>query len=591
MLGSELTERQLDALRMVWDDDCWDRLEREEMGPTRLEENGEEKEDVDESDDESDDESEIESERESDSSCAIERQCPKDGLELLHPVTPETSSDSSGKVKGGSNKAPVSMRDRDDRLSELVFRLSVRFATEEFTDGQPRSSLLVYFSGVLGFSECNQTFRRAKDFTSCLSGLIYLLRLIFLEYALPYRSYNHIGLEQRPSREHLARLDQVRLRYMISGCLTPLAEFQDLRDFGRTLSRSDPPSFMVHWSDDGTTMRYHNTFMTITQFKEFTHRLLASAEALVQKLMYDWLPEVDLGKLKDELCNTRRGFSFVSHPENGLTNAFLQLSTRACMDRADGLLSDNQWNRAAVFRYLRRKEVLLESLLAVMYVLAGQGPRSTELLSLQHCNGPFGERGVYIHNGYMIYIARHHKARRSTNKEFYVVRFLPWAAGRLLFYYLVYIRPFTEMLKRQVPIASSEAGSSMLFSSDHAPEQPWSSHRLTAILKKSSLGLFEKPIGVRLNRQLSIAITEKHIKSIATPFNIYDDKSPDADIDVIFAWQSCHRPLQRATTYGLDGAFPTKLQPALLRRYEYASVKWHRFLEHESKGDILSQKR
>jgi len=205
---------------------------------------------------------------------------------------------------------------------------------------------------------------------------------------------------------------------------------------------------MVHWSDDGTIMRYHNTFVTVTQFKEFTHRLLASAEVLVKKMMYDRLPQVDFIKLKDELCNTRRGFSFVFHPENGLTNAYLQLLTRACMDRADGLLSNNQWDREAVFRYLRRKEVVLESLLAVMYVLSGQGPRSTELLGLQHCNGPFNERGVYIHNGSMVYIARYHKARRSTNREFYVVRYLPWVAGRLLFYYLVYIRPFTEMLKR-----------------------------------------------------------------------------------------------------------------------------------------------
>ena len=41
---------------------------------------------------------------------------------------------------------------RDDKVAELTFRLSIFFITEGFTDGQPSSSLLVYYSGVLGTS-------------------------------------------------------------------------------------------------------------------------------------------------------------------------------------------------------------------------------------------------------------------------------------------------------------------------------------------------------------------------------------------------------------------------------------------------------
>lgn len=50
-----------------------------------------------------------------------------------------------------------------------------------------------------------------------------------------------------------------------------------------------------------------------------------------------------------------------------------------------------------------------------------------------------------------------------------------------------------------------------------------------------------------------------------------------------FSWQSGHRPLQRGITYGLDGAFPDSLQPALLRVYEWASAEWHRYLGLTSK--------
>lgn len=84
---------------------------------------------------------------------------------------------------------------------------------------------------------------------------------------------------------------------------------------------------------------------------------------------------------------------------------------------------------------------------------------------------------------------------------------------------------------------------------------------------------------MRSYRQISIAITEKHLTHISSPFNRHDDKSVDAQLEVAFAWQSGHRPQQRAISYGIDAAFPDSLQPALLRVYKWASNEWHRFLD------------
>ncbi|OBT38834.1 hypothetical protein VE00_10775 [Pseudogymnoascus sp. WSF 3629] len=39
-----------------------------------------------------------------------------------------------------------------DELLKLAFQLSVTFSTEQFTGGQPGSSLPVYLSGIIGFS-------------------------------------------------------------------------------------------------------------------------------------------------------------------------------------------------------------------------------------------------------------------------------------------------------------------------------------------------------------------------------------------------------------------------------------------------------
>jgi hypothetical protein len=72
------------------------------------------------------------------------------------------------------------------------------------------------------------------------------------------------------------------------------------------------------------------------------------------------------------------------------------------------------------------------------------------------------------------------------------------------------------------------------------------------------------------------------MKEVHQRFNRHDDRGLDADMNVAYAWQSGHRPMQRANTYGLDGAFPTHLQPSLLWIYERVSVRWHTFLSQQN---------
>jgi hypothetical protein len=320
------------------------------------------------------------------------------------------------------------------------------------------------------------------------------------------------------------------------------------------------------------------------EFRAFSDSLVQLGERQCSKLMYDWLPKVDLAQVKDEWGNTRKGFSFIHHPANKLADAYLQLSARACTTKDDGLLHNGEWCHTAVTQYLRSKEAFLETLMVILHATGGQAPRSTELFSLEYENGSSTERGVYVYNGRMAYVTRYHEARRSTNKEFNVVRFLPPRPGLLLFYYLVHIFPFTKMLLCESGRAGRlEPRSSLLFHSDQAPDKPWRASRLTSVLRKMSAEVLVKPVGVRLYRQLSIGITEKHVREVFRPFNRHDDRAWGADRNAALAWQSGHRPLLRANNYGLDGAFPTKLQPSLLRVYEWASTRWHEFLYQSSK--------
>jgi hypothetical protein len=94
----------------------------------------------------------------------------------------------------------------------------------------------------------------------------------------------------------------------------------------------------------------------------------------------------------------------------------------------------------------------------------------------------------------------------------------------------------------------------------------WTTRVFTKELKRLSRDVLgtDVEIGVQLYRQLSITITERHVRGALPTFDRFDDMTAAADPDVAFAWQSGHRPKQRYTNYGLDGAYPDKLQPPLL---------------------------
>ncbi|RBA11787.1 hypothetical protein FPRO05_14224 [Fusarium proliferatum] len=319
-----------------------------------------------------------------------------------------------------------------EELVELLFGLTLALATQPVVDGQPQTTVLVYFSGILGFSSSSggSAFLPARSYTSNLSGLIYILRLVFLEYALPLQSYPTLDIERRPRVGQLERLQLIRRQYMVMESQSPMEELLSLRNYGQVIARTDTPPHLLRWSDNGQVVSLGDEIsVSMSQFRRLPERFIKEAATLCNEMMFAWDPAIDLANITDDVTNNKEGFSFVLHPRNKLDKAYLEL--------VPSKQSPAQW------------------------------ALSWQWLGLECC---------------------------------------------LSF------------------------------------------------------------------RQICIGITEKHVREVYQSFNRFDDRSADARRNVAFAWQSGHRPLQRASTYGLDGAFPTKLQPQLLELYRWASSRWHEFL-------------
>jgi hypothetical protein len=223
-------------------------------------------------------------------------------------------------------------------MLERLFGLIMAFSTEEMVDGRPTSTLLVYFSGILGFTSDSTGFLPARSYTSNLAALIYTQRLLFLEYALPAKAYLFLGITQRPRTGQVARLQDVRQKYTVLGSQSPFEELFSLLAYGKAIAGSETPPFLLRWSDDGQSIS-HGDLITLSMgsFRTLPQVLLEEAGRLCAELMYDWQPSLDLTSIKDDLTNTTHGFSFVTHPWNGLVEAYLKLSLKACTSLSNPL--------------------------------------------------------------------------------------------------------------------------------------------------------------------------------------------------------------------------------------------------------------
>ncbi|KAE9565765.1 hypothetical protein CGMCC3_g18053 [Colletotrichum fructicola] len=102
-------------------------------------------------------------------------------------------------------------------LEDLTLRLLYFLMTEEFEDGQSKSTLLVYFGGVLGLTSDGSGFRRPGNYTASLSAFIYCARLVVVEVLLPWTSHDYVSYPARPRSGQLDILNRVRRETMCLG--------------------------------------------------------------------------------------------------------------------------------------------------------------------------------------------------------------------------------------------------------------------------------------------------------------------------------------------------------------------------------------
>jgi hypothetical protein len=177
-------------------------------------------------------------------------------------------------------------------ILEAVFQLLVMFWTDTMTDGGLESKAIVYFSGVLGIHPYELAYRTAYDYTPYLSALLWVGRLVVLEYALPLQAYTTLDV---PFPARSSYIDQgrrlcveIRPIYLQRGSFSPIGYLIERLQHGRAIAKREGPRTNISWSFDGQTLDLSGTRITMQEFRQTIHSVLTKLEITTRHLMFDW---------------------------------------------------------------------------------------------------------------------------------------------------------------------------------------------------------------------------------------------------------------------------------------------------------------
>lgn len=84
-----------------------------------------------------------------------------------------------------------------------------------------------------------------------------------------------------------------------------MGELLSLRSYGRAISRSDGPAFRVHWREDSEAVSWDAGKevgkLTMDQLRQLGLKSVGDASASLTRLMYGWVPSVQLKDIRDTL--------------------------------------------------------------------------------------------------------------------------------------------------------------------------------------------------------------------------------------------------------------------------------------------------
>lgn len=491
-------------------------------------------------------------------------------------------------------------------LASELMKLCGLVIMQDLSAAKLYDSPLMHYLAVRGIDEKAEGFRGPMQYTNILAGVLWMVRLLALELAIPSRPWPELGISGKGGLGSVREsVKAFRLAHLVEGSFSPASSILTQLAKGQKDNAVHHSPANIHWSQDKQTIYFVGRPVQLPKIGPMCNALLEELREILLTLAFEEeLPTIKLGQVVDSTAWTQQfrkaNFDFTKHAANRQLNvdylfnlrrahaATADLQMLAKVTRGSGEVS---WIDSRKHWYLAVEKRFLRKLMVAMHITAGQPARGPELGSIKVFNSPCSARNIIILNGRTCILTMYDKSRKRRGNTDYILRVLPDDLSQLLAQYIVYIRPFARVLDRRE--------SEYLFADIQGP---WAGEQLSRELASETT----KHLGVRLTvsawRHVAIGIAVQWLGhasktwekdgegddqdelELESPGGLDEEEFPAGVVDHIMVRQASHGQRVAQNTYAINGAFPHRLGPQLIAAFEYASVAWHNLFDWKSEG-------
>jgi hypothetical protein len=319
----------------------------------------------------------------------------------------------------------------------MLVKLCMEFIRQDVYEvGVP---VLVYFMGILGYRKNTGQWRHPEHYTNMLAGTLWCMRVLVLEFSLPFDRRDEFGLDK--DLTPINRVKEVRDLWLVEETECPFATLHSLMNYGFVLAKQAVGVGKVRWSEDREKVLFRGHVMDIKQWKEFVLGLLEMVERmLAHELMFQRdgrLPDVNLWNVEDDQAREDVGYYFGAVTTDQWDDVRKQMGDWL-VENSDpvGLLGDQdeggvqEFMQTGVDDYNTLDTKFRILLFLVVLFLSGGPPRGTETTSMKYMNTREGQRNIFVFLGTMMTVTEFHKSQAITMQQKVTIRI--WCSDLIL---------------------------------------------------------------------------------------------------------------------------------------------------------------
>jgi hypothetical protein len=490
----------------------------------------------------------------------------------------------------GDAKLDEQLRPAIDELKPVLHAFMWALLCHPSGQGPDTPNLSLPISRFLALTSYNPVFKNfshASRLAQDMAKLQWAMRSIaFYEFYLQCRN------APSPPTDQIVNeiLRSVHDATLLTDSSTPFGALQGQLNYAQSLHIGALNVATTMWSSVTQTAHYNGIPVPFPKFKSLVHATLKRAEnTLFDYLLFGSIPGRDPPRPKVVVDNVRDGTCYLERHINPGFYRGLQTLRDHIMSKPDlcarfchsfASVEGRCWNVDAVFQYLDKLRAFQYDLAFLVYLLGGQVPRGTELLSLRRSSTPTAHRSIFALQGHMVLYQQYSKTDSITGRAASILRMTPFPISRLIETYLVLVRPLEQFFWTIFAAPSLQAGAeSLLF----APFGEKIAPRILSLhikgLTTNALGPTSKGLGFRGLRQVTTLFAMQMLPREVTLAPL----TPTA-----LAHQSGHSDRTAGAHYAnlIDLSF-VQLNTAQCDAFRTVSLHWHQLFGFEHPDPAL----